>query len=206
MQSVRRLAHLHVGPIRDYVHASDKSYDPSSLYATAVSTNFTDASLRKSESRTFVDPQLFELCESLVREVSASDGAYEYTLAPDNLTHIRYTAGGFFSRHTDHCRSISNLIEEFTFIVNINLEGTACKGGSTVIHVATASGDTSPITYDCTTSLGGGLLFRKDVEHGAQQQLTATQAAHRPPPHTLSLPFLSQRASLSRRARSTCSA
>ena len=81
MQSVRRLAHLHVGPIRDYVHASDKSYDPSSLYATAVSTNFTDASLRKSESRTFVDPQLFELCESLVREVSASDGAYEYTLA-----------------------------------------------------------------------------------------------------------------------------
>ena len=42
-----------------------------------------------------------------------------------------------------------------------------------------------PITYEA--NLGGGLLFRKDVEHGAQQQLTGgTPLAS----SRLSLPFL----------------
>ena len=83
--------------------------------------------------------------------------AYDYTVVPDNLTHIRYLPGGFFSRHVDHCRGTSNIIEEFTLIVDA---GSACSGGHTVIHTATATGGTTPTTFDSTTTLGGGLLFR----------------------------------------------
>lgn len=86
-------------------------------------------------------------------------------LCPDNITHIKYSAGGFFKRHTDHCRGASNLIEEFTLVVNVNPDNVPCEGGSTVIHLPSGSASTFATTFDQTTQLGGGLLFRKDLEH-----------------------------------------
>ena len=156
MQSVRSLRFLPTSDISAFIEQCDLPYEPSELYSTATSSNLTDKALRCSESRTLVDSRLFALCEPLVRAISQSDGAYEYTLAPDNLTHIRYTHGGFFSRHTDHCRALSNIIEEFTLILNVNPDGITCRGGATLIHHPTDDGGTSSVVFETTAVPGGG--------------------------------------------------
>ena len=166
MNTVRALSDLSTCAILKYLATCERPWEPSELYATATSENITDSGIRKSESQTIVDPALFSLCESLVRDISASDSTYDYTLVPDNLTHIRYFQGGFFSRHVDHCRGTSNVIKEFTLCINVNQDGTECSGGHTVIHApADADGSTSPTVFESTTKRGGGLIFRKDVEH-----------------------------------------
>lgn len=160
----RDLSNLNVEDIIDYVATSDAPYEPSQLYATAVAANVEESSIRKSESRTFTDERLFSLCKTLVNKLSASDSAYNYTVVPDNLTHIRYRPGGFFARHVDHCRGTSNIVEEFTLIVNVQPPNVACTGGHTAIHHTAASGAAVPFHFDLTQP-GRGLLFRKDVEH-----------------------------------------
>ena len=166
MQSVRAQQGLQTDAIRGYLTACDKPFTPSKLFSTASSSHFRDAELRLSESRRIVDPCLFDLCSALVDQVSEQDVAYRYTLCRDDVTELRYKAGGFFQRHVDHCRGVSNLIEEFTLLINVNAPGTQCEGGETIVHVPMdASGGTSAVSFDATAVAGGALLFRKDVEH-----------------------------------------
>ena len=147
MQCVRSLTNLDVEPLREHLASCGQPFKTSELYATADASRFADPSVRLSESRAIVDPKLAALSEALVKEISASDTQYDYVLCPDNITHIKYSAGGFFKRHTDHCRGASNLIEEFTLVVNVNPDNVPCEGGSTVIHLPSGSASTFATTF-----------------------------------------------------------
>lgn len=147
MQSVRALTGIDVGPIRAFLAKCDEPFKISELYATADSTRFADTDVRLSQSRAIIDPSLSALCEKLAGSISTDDEQYDYTLCPDNITHVKYDRGGFFKRHRDHCRGTSNIIEEFTLIVNVNPEGVPCKGGRTIIHAATSGTATVPTTF-----------------------------------------------------------
>ena len=60
MLSVRTLSALDVGSIRTFLASCEQPWEPSELYATATSENVLEDSIRKSESQTIVDPQLWE--------------------------------------------------------------------------------------------------------------------------------------------------
>ena len=167
MPLFRALHDLNVASIVDFVSASAAPYEPSQLYATATAENVEEDSIRRSESRTLVDEKLFSLCRALVRTLSASDAAYEFTVVPDNLTHLRYGPGGFFSKHVDHCRGTSNCVEEWTLIINVQPADVVCTGGHTIIHAASEGGASAPQDFDLTLP-GRGLMFRKDIEHEAR--------------------------------------
>ena len=72
--------------------------------------------------------------------------------------YIRYEPGGFFSRHQDYLSVTSNVITEFTLIVNVNADNAPiAEGGQTVI----TANESNQLTSESTTTFGRGLLFRK---------------------------------------------
>jgi hypothetical protein len=116
---VRELSGLDTSQLRAYLDACDVPFQPSQLYSAAEDTKFVDPSLRLSEFRALTDEALFQIAEALVATVSAQDPGNDYTLVRNDVTHIRYLPGGFFSKHQDFLSLASNMVEEYTLLVCI---------------------------------------------------------------------------------------
>ena len=159
---MRELSGLEIEPLCAYLEACDAPFQPSQLYSAAEDAKFVDTSLRLSEYRALTDERLFDIAEALVGKISAQDPGCDYTLVRNDVTHIRYLEGGFFSRHQDFLSLASNMVEEYTLLVCVTPPALAAatQGGETVVHIG---GQATPHTV--TTTPGSALLFRKDVEH-----------------------------------------
>ena len=83
----------------------------------------------------------------------------------DDVTHLRYTPGAFFTTHTDACRVTSNLVAEFTLLVCVTPAGMPTVGGKTIFHPSFGP----PTARTESTLPGSGLLFRKDVAHEGER-------------------------------------
>jgi hypothetical protein len=162
MQFVKEVADLPVEGILSILARSDAPFEPSELYLVASGAKVVDTTQRVSVFRRLRDDALFAACDALVRTLSAADPRNAFTLIRNDVTHIVYSAGGFFSSHRDFLSITSNVVEEYTLLVCVTPPaGLPTAGGATRVAV-------NPLlTLDsaATTTPGRGLLFRKDLRH-----------------------------------------
>ena len=154
-----------ISGILKFLSKCKQPFEASQLYNSGEKRKFEDPSLRRSEFRAIVDPDLFDLADHVVQ--SLSDDVISFSLVRNDCTHIRYREGGFFKRHQDFLSLNSNCIEEYTLILCVTPNDVAelSEGGKTVIHHGPGK---LRIAYDATTMPGYALLFRKDLEHEGQ--------------------------------------
>ena len=138
------------------------------LYDSKKDAKFVDESLRSSSFRTLQKGDLFDVFdEDIMAAVNDPKqnpiaATKTFTLVRSDISEIKYPVGGFFSKHKDYLSITSNSISEFTMIVGLTGPDSSppTVGGETLLHSA---GHTLSSTK--TTTPGGGLLFRKDIEH-----------------------------------------
>mmetsp|Transcript_12590 Transcript_12590/g.24652 ORF Transcript_12590/g.24652 Transcript_12590/m.24652 type:complete len:701 (+) Transcript_12590:41-2143(+) len=159
----RELHGMDVQAVANYLEkACDLPFEQSELYVVADGENRIDTTRRVSEFRKIRDVTLFNLVEPLVSQLSKNDPIFTYTLVRNDVTHIRYKKGGFFTKHQDYVSVTSNMLEEFSMLVCVTPEQfvEADQGGKTVIHMKR-----DKFVSDATTTPGCALAFRKDLEH-----------------------------------------
>ena len=82
---------------REALDANSAEWAPSLLYETATKQKVSDATRRVSEFRAIAtDEALWDVCERIVKRVSAEDATYSFALVRNDATHLRYREGGFF--------------------------------------------------------------------------------------------------------------
>ena len=94
---------------------------------------------------------------------SASATHAALTLLRNDVTHIVYTAGGFFKAHQDFLSLVSNCVEEYTLLICALPPEAAgvTRGGLTRV----TAGGGRVLESAATTTAGCALLFRKDMVH-----------------------------------------
>ena len=161
MQFVKELSGLPTDRLRSYLDKSKIPFETSALYEVASASKKVDKDLRLSKFRSLVDPEVLAIAKELVDTISALDPLNDFSLVPNDVTHIIYTKGGFFKSHTDYLSLFSNVVTEYTLLINVNASGTRTGGGETRIEITPES----ILTSKATVTRGGGLLFRKDLSH-----------------------------------------
>ncbi|GMI12680.1 hypothetical protein TrRE_jg7199 [Triparma retinervis] len=160
---------LSIKRLEEYLKDDTKTpWETSMLYDSKKDAKFVDESLRSSSFRTFVKGDLFDVFDEEIM-AAVNDPKQNpiaamktFTLVRSDISEIKYPVGGFFSKHKDYLSITSNSISEFTMIVALTGPDSSppTVGGETLLHSA---GHTLSSTK--TTTPGGGLLFRKDIEH-----------------------------------------
>jgi hypothetical protein len=131
------------------------------LFETATQNKLVDTDRRVSIFRAIKDERLFALSDQLVAHLSSLDPNRDFTLVRSDCTHIKYATGGFFETHEDYLSLTSNIIEEWTLLVNVQTsEDLLAEGGETVIHL-----HGGVVSCTSTTTPGSALAFRKDLPH-----------------------------------------
>ena len=155
-----------LSPIIGYLASSSAPFASSLLYSSGEKRKYEDPSQRLSQFRAIVDHDLFNLADSIVQQISNADSNMNFSLVRNDVTQIKYVAGGFFKAHQDFLSLTSNFIEEFTLIVCITSEEIASTsiGGRTIIHWGNKE-NSLKTAYQATTTPGHALLFRKDLYH-----------------------------------------
>jgi hypothetical protein len=161
MQFVRELRDLPVAGIMESLARCVAPFEPSEVYRVASADTVVDEEQRVSVFRRLHDASLFTQCEALVRTISDADPLNSFTLLRNDATHIVYERGGFFAAHRDFLSVTSNVIEEYTLLLCVTPPGVATKGGTTRVSV----NPLFTLDSDATTTPGGALLFRKDLNH-----------------------------------------
>mmetsp|Transcript_32952 Transcript_32952/g.76991 ORF Transcript_32952/g.76991 Transcript_32952/m.76991 type:complete len:599 (-) Transcript_32952:562-2358(-) len=151
---------------RNICATSEIPFADSELYSPATDQKFLDKSKRVSEFRLHKSEEIFELSEAVARSISESDERYNYRVVRNDVSEIRYKAGGFFHEHEDFLSSRSNVITEYTLLLCVTPEEGAgeCRGGETVVR-----GNGTRMKSTATTIPGKGLVFRKDLKHQGLQ-------------------------------------
>jgi hypothetical protein len=158
----RELAGLNIAVLREYLATSDAPFEESQLYDSVKDTKIIDQALRRSKFRLFKTDALFDLiADDIVKELNRQDDDTVFSLVRNDITHIVYGEGDFFKRHADYLSVTSNVIEEYTLLVNVTPDGIETTGGETLIHTWPDRVHRS----NATTAYGCGLLFRKDLDH-----------------------------------------
>ena len=170
MDLVRHFSEHPVERLQEYLkeNAENVPWQNSELYSSERDAKFVDTDLRQSQFQVFQDPELFELLEaSVVKQLNDSDSTYHYMIHKNDVTHIKYTKGGFFKKHRDYLSTTSNLVEEYTLLVCVTPSTSTpdAKGGDTKIFTYGTEK-----TFDTHTA-GCGLLFCKDLEHEGTEVL-----------------------------------
>ena len=159
----REIGGLEIDPVREYLRGCDLPFEASQLYDSQKEEKVTDDTMRRSEFRLVKDSAFFDLLrDGILLEINRTDTSKVFSLVRNDVSHIVYGPGDFFKRHSDYLSVTSNVIEEYTLIVCVTPnESEPPSGGQTLIH--TWPHRTHQST--ATTTPGGGLLFRKDLEH-----------------------------------------
>lgn len=164
---VAELSELPVAQLeRFFAKETTLPWEKSMMFDSKKEAKFVDESLRSSSFRTFETKEAFEAFDSIMQAVNDPKlnpiaATKTFTLFRSDVTEISYPVGGFFKKHKDFLSVTSNSITEFTLIVGLSSEGDSeVVGGETLIH---SNGKT--LSSSMTTTPGGGLLFRKDLEH-----------------------------------------
>ena len=175
MESVQAISNLDVSAIIAFLQGNDREFQPSQLYMPVDDEKVVDLDKRVSEFRVFTDEALFESAEIIVKQLSERSDTREYVLVRNDLTHIRYRAGGFFKRHQDFLSLATNMVEEHTLLLCVTPPDIASNtvGGATAIYGA----NDARKEYTETVTPGSALAFRKDVEH-AGMPVVSGESAH----------------------------
>ena len=175
MESVQAISNLDVSGIIAFLQGNNREFQPSQLYMPVDDEKVVDLDKRVSEFRVFTDEALFEAAEIIVKQLSERSDTREYVLVRNDLTHIRYRAGGFFKRHQDFLSLATNMVEEHTLLLCVTPPDIASNtvGGATAIYGA----NDARKEYTETVTPGSALAFRKDVEH-AGMPVVSGESAH----------------------------
>ncbi|GMH67682.1 hypothetical protein TL16_g04744 [Triparma laevis f. inornata] len=131
----------------------------SELYSAEKELKFVDELRSDSLYCTHESRELFSIIENDIMATTIVTGKALH-LYHNDMNEIEYKPGCYFSRHHDYLNLTSNVVTEYTLILSLNEKGTEVTGGETLIY----NGDDT-LTSKVTTVRGGGLLFRKDLEH-----------------------------------------
>ena len=118
--------------IKEYISADTREFQTSQLYSPEKNSKFIDTDKRSSLYKTFIDNDIFDLCDSLIQNISKQDDLYNYKLVRNDVTQIQYKTGDFFQSHSDYLSINSNIVEEFTLILCLSAD---CVGGCTIFHI-----------------------------------------------------------------------
>jgi len=166
MLHVYPLSSIPTAPLLSALSCCNAPFSKSMLYETLTETKVLDPDKRNSLFRELRGEDAQPLFNHIETHVLANiPGNTRFSLVRNDATHIKYEEGGFFKSHKDYCSVESPCIIEYTMIISLaeDRNGNAVLGGGTTI---TNNGIAT--TYDNTTTPGGGLLFRKDLEHAGE--------------------------------------
>ena len=144
--------------IHDRLLSSKIPFQSSQLYISSDKQKITDTEKRRSEYRTFTDPDLFDLCDDLIKQINEKQNTFTFKLVQNDVTEITYGLGGFFKPHKDYLSLTTNNVLEYTMIVCLSAN---CEGGETLFHF---NPQFTHISQKSSTQYGV-VLFRKDVVH-----------------------------------------
>ena len=144
-----------LSPILAFLASSSVTFSSSLLYSSGEKRKYEDPSQRVSEFRAIVDHDLFNLADSIVQNISDADPNMNFSLVRNDVTEIKYTAGGFFKAHQDYLSVTSNLVTEYTLIICLTAEEIASTsiGGRTIIHWGSKE-NSLKTAYQATTTPG----------------------------------------------------
>jgi hypothetical protein len=143
-------------------NTKDLDFKPSNLYNSKTEELLVDVEERSSEYALIETPEIFNLFEAYLNEITKDDVENKYDLLKDNITFIRYNEGDFFSKHHDTININTNIYDILTLIVCI--DGT-CEGGRTVFHINEYFQHAS----SASNTRGHSVMFRKDLEHEGEK-------------------------------------
>lgn len=144
--------------LSEQILSDKREFNDSLLYHPDSQAKILDPNIRTSEFRLFTEDALFDLAEKYIGLINIADPDYDYILQRNDLTHIRYSTGGFFKPHSDYLSYTSNLVDEYTMIICLRAD---CQGGETILHLNKFFKHVSK----ATTTPFHSLLFRKDITH-----------------------------------------
>lgn len=101
-QFVREFSDVPVAGLRAFLDGCTQPFEASALYEVAGARRLVDPERRLSRFRAIADVRLFALAREAVAAAARADELNDYTLLQNDVTHIRYEAGGFFSPHEDY--------------------------------------------------------------------------------------------------------
>lgn len=147
--------------IRGYMQKDPRKFDDSMVYNSQTKEKVLIPEKRQSEFKVFLcheHPELTKMCQNYVAEINKMNKNINFLMVQNDITHIKYSAGGFFRSHEDYLSVTSNLIEEYTLIMCLDANSV---GGETILHLNEHFKHISKAT---TTNLHA-LIFRKDITH-----------------------------------------
>ena len=151
-----------------------REFNNSLLYDPHAQTKVEDSEIRTSEFRLFTEPELFDLVDRYLQIINQMDTEVDYLLMRNDLTHIRYQAGGFFKAHSDYLSYTSNVVDEYTMIIALNTNNDTDQiivGGETIFHFNKFFQHASKYS---TTPLHS-IIFRKDIIHEGAPLVSGTK-------------------------------
>lgn len=151
-----------VSSIQDYLNKNDKAFSDSLVYETSSQKKLLKKEKRNSKFRIFEDKDLFDLCYELVEHINNISNN-KYILYKNDITHIKYSDGGYFKVHEDYLSLSSNMVEEYTLIMCVDSD--IISGGRTILHINQFFKHKS----DSTITPGNVLIFRKDLPHEGEK-------------------------------------
>ena len=84
---------------RQLLAQSAKPFETSEMYQPSSEKKFVDVNLRDSRFRSFdatQHPAMFRVMERVVGEANALDKENDLLLVKNDISHVKYTLGGFF--------------------------------------------------------------------------------------------------------------
>jgi len=140
-----------------YVEQYNGDFSSSLLYNRIKKKEVMYLQKRKSEFRTIIKDELFDLVDKYVELINEIND-YNFMLIQDDISHIKYIKGDHFGSHEDFIKIKTNMVEDYTGIMCIKAD---CKGGETVFHLNKNFIHTSKASITAKHCI----LFRKDILH-----------------------------------------
>ena len=150
------------------LQSSDTGFEQSHVYDAVREEKQLALEIRLSCFRTLTDKKLFDIGSSILRAINSDMPENKFVIHENDITHIKYQAGGYFKQHEDYLSLNSNIVEEYTMIVCVDAD---CVGGETILSFNKYFKHHSKMT---NTPMGC-LLFRKDIPHEGAALLSGTK-------------------------------
>jgi hypothetical protein len=140
-------------------------FNDGKIHNNNTSKNELAKEIRNCKTRTLNNKQIYGHIKNFLTKINTGREVTKYILQENEITHIKYTGGGFFSEHEDHLYNKSNFLDEYVLIVCISPTLEPEEGGRTILklnkHYSVKS--SASCTFDRC------LLFRKDIPHSGEE-------------------------------------
>jgi len=153
--------------ISGYIYGDKRPFDQSMVYNSLTDEKLLVPEERHSQFKTFLcheHKHLTTLCENYIQQINQRNKHINFMMVHNDITHIKYTEGGFFKSHEDYLSLTSNVIEEYTMIMCLDVDSDSPEstiGGETILHL----NDHFQYPSRATTTKLHTLIFRKDIRH-----------------------------------------